>query len=136
MHQPCKTSSKTADGDILIGQDWLFPFPTPEVVLLDLFIGALRTRLGWYVGGREGATDARETASVMECQKLCQDLAKIYEYDEPQEMTAEQSPGTPVEMLYDEGQAVYTVGLPKRLTDKLADNFRNVWRKSWPSKRN
>ncbi len=51
-------------------------------------------------------------------------------------MTAEQFPGTPVEILYDEGQAVCTVGLPKRLTDKLADNFRNAWRRSWPSKGN
>ena len=93
---------------------------------LDLFIGALRTRLGWYVGGREGATDARETASVMECQKLCQDLAKIYEYDEPQEMTAEQFPGTPLEMLYDEKQAVYTIGLSKRSTNKRADTFDNA----------
>ena len=30
---------------------------------------------------------------------MCQDLAKIYKYVEPQEMTAEQSPGTPVEIL-------------------------------------
>ncbi|KAH9393404.1 hypothetical protein TYRP_021743 [Tyrophagus putrescentiae] len=113
--------------DILIGQDWLFPFLAPEIVPLGPFIGALRTRLGWYVAGREGAADAREAVSVLECQKLCQDLAKIYEYVEPQEMTAEQSIGTPVEILYDEKQAVYTVGLPKRATDKLADNFRNAW---------
>ena len=42
-------------------------------------------------------------------------------------MTAEQFPGTPVEILYDEGHAVYSVGLPKKAADKLADNFCNAW---------
>ena len=122
--------------DILIGQNWLFPFLTPKIVSLGPFIGALRARLGWYVAGRKGAADAQKAASVLECQRMCQDLAKIYEYVEPQEMTAEQSFGTPVEILYNERHAVYTVGLPKRSTNKLADNFRNVWRRSWPFKGN
>ena len=54
--------------DILIGQNWLFPFLTPKIVSLGPFIGALRARLGWYVAGRKGAADAQKAASVLECQ--------------------------------------------------------------------
>lgn len=113
--------------NILVGQDWLFPFLAPEIVPLGPYIGALKSKLGWYIAGREGEAQARGKVVQMTCQQICQDLAKIYDYIEPEELRPTSGSARPVTIDYDPEKVVYTVNLPRRPTEGLGDNFRNAW---------